>query len=141
LLLAVASAVLLLPAPLHAEDALPTGGVEAGVGVVLPAADGPALAALTNKGRLLVHGLALDDDQRDRARAGIIDRKVYRLATAVTWPQRKIVLGDGGRVGGQFAFTPDEEEGALQKRLSEPQGWPRVPRTPPGALFAPPTRG
>jgi hypothetical protein len=32
----------------------------------------------------------------------------------------KIVLGDGGRIGGSFTFGPDETEQALEQRLSSP---------------------
>lgn len=32
----------------------------------------------------------------------------------------KIILGDGGRRGGEFAFAPDESETALNERLSSP---------------------
>lgn len=32
----------------------------------------------------------------------------------------QILLGDGGRVGGEFTFTPKEEDAALAKRLSAP---------------------
>ncbi len=74
--------------PRSSEEALPTGGVDAGICVVVPAGDGARLAALTSQGRMLVQGLALDDGRRDRARAGIIAAKVYGLATAVTWSGR-----------------------------------------------------
>ena len=30
----------------------------------------------------------------------------------------RIVLGDGGRKGGEFAFTPDESEAKLNARLA-----------------------
>ena len=32
----------------------------------------------------------------------------------------KIVLGDGGRRGGEFTFAPDESEAAINDRLNNP---------------------
>lgn len=132
-LLALVSLVPMLPAP--PADAPPEktpGRPDAGVCVVVPAADGAALADLTNHGRVLVHGLALDDGQRDRARATLLGRKLYGLATAVTWPERgrlpypdhlvTLLVVDADALGGD---TPPAEE---MDRVLAPYGQLRVKR-------------
>ena len=82
---------LALSAVAHSADALTAstiqqrGGPEAGLAVHLGTTDGQLEIGLASGGRMLVHGLALSDRDRDRARAAIQSKGLYGLATVQTW--------------------------------------------------------
>ena len=67
--------------PALAVDALKESGVEHGLCVILPAADGAAVCALTNGGKMLVHALAADDAALEKTRAFLEANGVHGLAT------------------------------------------------------------
>ena len=64
-----------------AKDAVKATGVEAGLAVHLGSTDGAVEVALTNGGRMLVHGLAVDADSVGRARRTIQAAGLYGLAS------------------------------------------------------------
>jgi len=68
-------------APSPAQDILQSSGIQAGLAVHLGATDGQMEIGLTNGGRVLVHGLALDDAALERSRAAIRAAGVYGLAS------------------------------------------------------------
>ena len=63
-------------------------GVDRGLAVHLPATDGALEVGLAEGGRMLVHGLAVDDAARDAARQPIVEAGVQGLATVITWHDR-----------------------------------------------------
>ena len=67
--------------PDSAAAAMEATGIRAGLCVRLSTTDGQAEAALTSGGRMLVHGLALDDAAVAAARAMIRSRGLYGLAS------------------------------------------------------------
>ncbi len=98
------------------------GGLVACIGVK----DGRLEADLTQKGTYLVHGLALDDAIRDAARATIISKGVYGLASVATWHDRSrlpyasnlatVVIADLDAIGDA---APDGQE---LTRIAAPDG-------------------
>src|SRR5581483_6539864 len=77
-----AIAVALTAAPLLPEDnLLEATGVVSGLAVHLGATDGEIESVLTNHGRILVHGLALDDLSVAAARKNLQAKGLYGLAS------------------------------------------------------------
>ena len=56
-------------------------GIDGGLAVVLPVDDAEALVGLGEGGRMLVHGLTVDEAAAERARAGVREAKVYGLVS------------------------------------------------------------
>ncbi len=71
-----------------AAEIITSTGIEAGLAVHVGATDGALECGLTSKGRMLVHGLALADAQRDAARQAIFSKNLYGLASVATWRDR-----------------------------------------------------
>ncbi|MGA2031985.1 MAG: PQQ-binding-like beta-propeller repeat protein [Thermoguttaceae bacterium] len=70
------------PSAAEATAAFPAGD---GLAVEVGATDPAFLSSLTNHGKRLVHGLALDDAARDEVRAGLIAFNAHPLASVATW--------------------------------------------------------
>lgn len=70
----------------NAKQVIAETGIDAGLAVHLPATEGTLEVGLTNGGRMLVQGLAVDDAARDRARQTIVGEGLQGLATVTTWP-------------------------------------------------------
>jgi len=91
---AVFAAFLLAPvaaADPAAAEVLRASGLAGGLAVHLGVGDGALDCALTNAGRILVHGLALDDASRDAARATIVAKGLYGLASVERWDDLKVL--------------------------------------------------
>lgn len=73
--------VILFLALASAQDVLRDTDVRAGLAVHLGSADGRLEVELAGPGRFLVHGLALSDEERDRAREAIHAAGLYGLAS------------------------------------------------------------
>jgi len=74
-----------------AEEMLRASGLEAGLAVHLGTTDGQLEAGLAASGRVLVHGLAVDDEAVHRARKAIIEKGLYGLASVELWfPQARL---------------------------------------------------
>jgi outer membrane protein assembly factor BamB len=74
-----------------AGEILEKAGIQAGLGVHLGTTDGQLEAALARGGRLLVHGLALDEAALHKARRTLLERGLYGLASVELWhPQPKL---------------------------------------------------
>ncbi len=85
LLLVAAVSVTVAAAP---DVDMDKNGIDAGLAVHIGSTDGTLEAALTRGGRVLVHGLALGDGERDAARQTLLSRKLYGLASVATWHDR-----------------------------------------------------
>jgi len=70
------------PSPEEVRAAFPAGD---GLAVEVGANDSGFLGSLTNRGRRLVQGLALDDATRDQVRAELICSSLHPLASVSTW--------------------------------------------------------
>ncbi len=84
------SAVLLValprPAPSdESSDVLRESGVRAGLAVHLGSSDGRLEAGLADGGRMVVHGLALDDKSADAARRTLLEKGLYGIASVERW--------------------------------------------------------
>ena len=63
-------------------------GIRSGLAVPLGSIDGTLEASLTSGGRMLVHGLALSDTERNHARLGLLSQGLYGLACVSPWRHR-----------------------------------------------------
>jgi len=70
------------PSAAEVTSAFPPGD---GLAVEVGSTDPAFLGSLTNNGKRLVHGLALDDATRDQVRAGLISANLHPLASVATW--------------------------------------------------------
>ncbi len=87
-LLAMMLAGVIVHASAFAEMNVTATGVTAGLAVHIGSTDGQSERALAKPGTMLVHGLALDDVSRDKARRAIASEKLYGLASIQTWRNR-----------------------------------------------------
>ena len=85
--LALAGPALGQSAP-SAEEAVRACGLAGGLAVHLGTTDGQFETGLAHTGKWIVHGLALTDADRDRARAAVQNAGLYGLASAETWAGR-----------------------------------------------------
>lgn len=84
LILSIGGAIALAVDPSAAEvkAAFPAGD---GLAVQVGATDAEFLGSLTNGGTRLVHGLAMDDQTRDKVRAALISAGRHPMASVATW--------------------------------------------------------
>lgn len=85
------SCLVLLTCPLDAapDEALSAPAIAGGLAIHVGSTDGLLETALTNFGRVLVHGLALSNETRDAARMTIASHGIYGLASVATWHDRR----------------------------------------------------
>jgi outer membrane protein assembly factor BamB len=88
LLLLAAALLAAFPRPATSDesaDVLRAAGVGSGLAVHLGSSDGRLEAGLTNGGRIVVHGLALDDRSVDAARHTLLEKGLYGVASVERW--------------------------------------------------------